>query len=282
MVIYGVLAGVASIRDKDHAITGWLLPLLTALTVLFMMSSGRVVNGHEVFEHTATVHHPLASTVAAIPRFIWEMLGRTNAIQSVYIGFVTRAVFFLGVYFSVSCTNLRTTTHLQLLRLAMVIALIGSSFVMLSASYYQFGTACCERHETIRECYIALALGSLACCLAGFYPFKSEMLASACLLLAVLVPLWNTAPKISADYFRYGQFGSARSQTWNSGQRPGPSMVVTQVMPGRIVGGYTVPAKVYKVDDRNSALYPNWLLSFFGKQSGVFTKPLTSPEVQKK
>ncbi|MFM0145461.1 hypothetical protein [Paraburkholderia sp. RL18-085-BIA-A] len=153
-----------------------------------------------------------------------------------------------------------------------------TSFMTLGAAFYQFGVACCERHDTMRQCFIFIGLASSGAALGACAQGKTEHGGLRTryvffLLFAVLIPTVIAVPDIASDYGNYRRIQDAKIANWNAGMAPGSSMVYVQRPLGKIVGGFSVPDGTYTKATEGPAL-AKWIAHFFKKDQVTFvTEP---------
>jgi len=261
-------------------------PLLVALVILYFQFTGRVEQSskpysRELFGPSLISHHPLAVIATLRDTLFFQLFKGDSSLSdnlSLMSGIATKLLFFVGIYLAISSRDAEPNTDhsKQVMRLVLVIASLLTAALTLAAAFYNFGTNCCERHDTMRQVYVFVALGSFASYLAAYRPAKASVLAAPVLFLALLVPLWSDTPKLIHDYRDYSNFLLARRLTWQSGRLPGPTMQITQTNPGEIVGGFLLPPQIYYFRTRNNLA--NGMLGFYGKESASAGPPIDAPK----
>lgn len=279
-VIYiGTLFGSRSlVRGRPSLL--FAIPLLLSVTVLFLQYTGRVEHGNEVFGDPAVAYHPVQTLLAAGKQVLFELLkgGNRHHYPALLTGVTTKALFFAGVYMAMSARNKdNVDARSQRMRLALTIAAVITAALIMAASLYNFGAVCCERHDTMRQGYVLVALGSLATWLAVRRPSRHSRFAGPLLLVALLIPLGSATPKLIANYRQYAAARQASATTWRSGQSAGPNMQVTQTLPGPITGGLLIKPGSYR-RDRQAHDDIHWMLTFFNKKSAVVAAPVETPK----
>lgn len=283
VVFCAISIGVALVRSRQHNFTlgkiAWIaVPLAASLGVLVLLYSGRVTTAAEVFGDKAIAHHFFPALRSALHRFIQETVssdGNGLTTENVAVGAATKVLFlfaFFGITRYILSANgmSRNTFWLAVLSLSCFL----TAFMTLGAAFYQFGVACCERHDTMRQCFIFIGLASAGAALAAAK--KSDTEADRLrtpyvflLLVAVLVPAVLAAPDIASDYGNYRRILDARVVNWNAGMAAGDSMVYVQVPAGKIVGGASVPDGTYTSAGDNPGL-AKWIIHFFKKDKVTF------------
>ncbi len=275
--IYAPLIMATSRRGNRRPAQALGVPLLLALTVLIAEYGGRVSTGIEVLGDPALAHHPLMvmrALVANLPYALIKGDDSGGASWALVTGMTSKLLFALGLYFLLSARRGTADTESQRMRLALGVASLATAALTLAASYYNFGVACCERHDTMRQIYVIVALGSAASWLAARWPSPRHGLGAPVLLLALSIPLSSALPKLLYDYRHYDDFLVARISTWQSGHGAGPTMQITQAPSGHIVGGAPLPNGEVA---RTSKGMAGWIVRYFGKQSAIVVPAQHTP-----
>lgn len=248
----------------------WLLPgLIVSATLASLLLRGRV-GTTEMADTAHTAHHAGASLLAALGPFLRD-LGAGNEEAATPTGVLTtlacRALLLAGTRWCLSGQPTQAARRPGAYLPALAAALLLAAFATLAAAYYQFGTSCCQRHETMRQCFIALAFICLGAWSAIRFPRRvPHAAAPASLLLAVLIPFATTLPALAEAYRLYPAAIQARALTWQSGlQTASDSMVLTRGPSGGLIPtGDPVPPGTY-VLDKETPWYSLGIFQFFGK-----------------
>jgi hypothetical protein len=278
VVYVGLLTATRSAGSRRQ---GALLmaPLLLSLFLLYLQFSGRVSQASEVIGDPAVAHHPLASMIATAKRLPFELL-KGDTLRHKYTGLAEglsiKVLFFVGLYLAMSAQPGSLSKRMQKMRWILAIALLATAALTMAAALFNFGTLCCERHDTLRQNYVLIALGSLATLLAARWPSRHYRFAGPTLLLALVIPLLAVSPRLVAEYRDYGAIVQARDATWRSGRATGPDMTVTQTSPNLTGSLYIEPGIYHRTADTKTDARPQWMLIFFDKQSAEFTPPVNA------
>ncbi len=256
------------------------MPALLSLFLLYLQFVGRVSQGSEVIGDAAIAHHLLASMIATVEKIPFELL-KGDTLRHKYTGLaeglLIKSLFFVGLYFAMSARPHSPSKRLQRMRLVLAIALIGTAFVTIMAAFYNFGELCCERHDTLRQNYLLIALASIATWLAAYRPSRHYKFAMPVLSLALLIPMLVVSPRLMAEYRDYATIVNARNFTWQSGRAVGPDMKIIQTTPNLTGNLYITPGIYQRSADPKTDARPQWMLIFFDKQSAEFTSPVNAP-----
>ncbi|HEY4147034.1 hypothetical protein [Pinirhizobacter sp.] len=277
----GWLPGATSYRRAR--IIALLPPTLMAAWVLRQLVVVRAGQDAEVFGNAAIAHHAFVAFKAMVPQAgrEWLTLDPSRATdKQLTLGLIVKALFALGVY------GLATHRHdavAQRMRLSLALSALALVPATIFTAYYQFGSLCCERHATFRQCMVYVGIAAAASWLANWKhrqkgvaendqrismpAGKQAWFALASLLVAVLVAASSSVPRIRHDYLAYDRIAAARQATWDSGVANGRSGVFTRVVSGRIVGNDPkLPQGAVRVGDDKNA---DAILAYFGKDSLV-------------
>jgi hypothetical protein len=248
--------------------------LLLSLVVLYLQFAGRVANATEVFGDPSLAHHPW-NTLRYVGKHLLFVLLRsdnTHHPMALLAGLGTKLLFLVGIYDAISVRGQRATSpRAQRMRLVLVTAALATAVLITAASVYNFGSLCCERHDTMRQGYVLIALGSLATYLAVRSPSRRAGRAGRVLLLALLIPLASALPRLATEYRHYADTRRADAITWQSGRAAGPAMRVDLGAPAPITGGLNAKPGTY--DRRSASGELKRVLRFFDKRTVTVTAP---------
>jgi hypothetical protein len=220
-----------------------------------------------------------------MPRSIAEVVvmdGRRSGMRNMLLGAVTK----LGFLAAMVCLarKRRTRASISASRLAFVAACLAVVPLTIIAAYYQFGSECCERHYSLRQCMVFLGLGAAAPLVAALMDARLKGRAvdtsraaswsMRCLLLALVVAASQSSGRLKHDLRRVATIREAQTATWVSGQSDSASMTVVQFRPGEVVGGNGVhPPGAYPLDGPPPEELSS-MLTYFSKRSVIVGKSL--------
>jgi hypothetical protein len=256
-------------RFRSSELACWSAPFAMSLFSIYHVFLARV-GVIEFLPDAPYLHLPFTSLLFAVPQFIGEFAGfsaQQISAPDVLIGLLVKALFFVGFRWCWQKANPMGTPVCGLLVFAL--ALLGGAYEMIAAAYYQFGFLCCERHDTLRQCWFILALASLAVWSARF-SVRSQLdwLAPIPIVLAALVPFAARLPDLVHDYRLYPRAISARLETWQSGLAMGVSTMTFHPPPNGkiiIIPGMDLPPGQY-ILATNLPWYIRGIMLFFHKQ----------------
>ena len=183
--------------------------------------------------NAARYHHPMASVLAAAQRLLPELLsfdGRHFDGRALLVGTLVKLAFFIGIqgcWMSTDPALRDARARLPVLALSLPL----TCFAILTASYYEFGTDCCDRHAFIRQAFWFMTIAALAIWTApAAAPDRGwrSVVTPVALLFAVGLMLAPRVPDLWRDYAAYREPMIARALTWQSGRSPGPTMTLFQ------------------------------------------------------
>lgn len=269
---------VPRIRKEWRKAVWLVLPFLVSAGVLALVFHGRVSNGNEVMGDAAIVHHARPALHAAIREFAkaiavsdWNSRSRLQIALAI-LGKALVFVAFVGL--STRLSRERAHAGAMCWLTILCAACAATTFLTIAAAFYQFGMLCCERHDTLRQCLIYIAIISAACAL-GLRPRPAQQARSAALSLALLsiavaINLLSSVDALRSDYARYDALRDFKIANWNRGTAPTSSMLFEQTMPGRIVGGVTVDQKTYTLGTPENGWWIDGVMQFFHKTKVTF------------
>jgi hypothetical protein len=254
----------------------WLLPGAIAALLLVTFGHHRAGTHEAVAMAVPTVHDLPASLSAGAREFGSELIGDPMKPDWAWLGAALKLLLFLGFRPRLAGTanGPRATSLIQ------SAALLGAGLFSVVFAYWQFGAACCERHETMRQCCIVLALFAAACALpvqaspgSARDWLRSEPLHAALLAFPLLVLTALRVPELRHVPTLIYPTVAARDATWRSGlacctsamefRNPpyAPLMTAYALRPGRYER--LPPGTPGDVSARDASA----ILLFFGKSS---------------
>lgn len=260
-----VIVGLARSRSLSPI---WPLipPVLIAFVVCVITLGHRMAPMHEVMQGGYRLAgHWFGSIAASVPTFAREFISIDGVPLS--IACFIKILLFLGFARS------NSAAAPDIVRAPLWgMALLFGAFLSVVLAYHQFGTLCCQRHASLRQGMILLAIVDFAGLLRLPRSWMRPVILAAVLaglLVARSKPLlndWRALPTVIA----------ARTRTWQSGRQSGDAMVLYVAPAGLITGGNTIPAGNY--ERRGDAMWGGapwyaWgVMARFGKHS-VAIKP---------
>jgi len=153
---------------------------------------------------------------------------------------------------------------------ALSTALLFASLLTIAAAEIQFHAICCQRHETLRRCWILMGLSGIAIVSVGplwvkRFRQRSISTPASILLCAGVVVAWHPTPVLGA-YRIYGALHRALDQNFQSGFNPASGEMTFLLLPS---GDLTYQEQIAPGSyTRNSGnpVYVQSILRFFDKQ----------------
>jgi hypothetical protein len=240
------------------------LPALGAVLVAVVLLSHRM-QANEVMDATSGLAgNWSASLRAAVPAFAHEALG--------IAGMPLLAGLAIKLLLLVSLPSAHAGSRRDNRLGAMwTLALLLGAFASVAAAYHQFGTLCCERHATLRQGMILLALLTLAGLLGSALVMQRAVLLAVLLLTLLVV----RAGPLYSDWQLRDQVFAARQRTWDSGAGPGDAMTLFLAPAGRILNEDALPPGQYHrtsdVPVEGAPWYAWGIMALFGKHTLTIT-----------
>jgi len=259
----------ASDQSKETAAIHFLLPVLAALPVLWMITHNNrpadgIMNGGDI----ELYHHLFASLRAAALRFVYESLafdGESFDIRNIEKGVVIKILFFAGLHGCWATSDPASRRDRRWLPV-LGLALIVTSFGMLAGGYVEFGKPCCDQHALVRQDLGFIAIAAFAIWMPPIMPsalHQYRVMAPVVLMIALAYAMKPRIGDLVIAYHYYFEPGIARERTWASGSSPGPGMTLYQPAPGYLFKVY-IPDGFYRATEGGWA---NNILIFFGKET---------------
>jgi hypothetical protein len=252
----------------------WIAPgLLLGGGLMLLLLRGRV-GTIEIASTGPYVHHAGASLLGACRIFALEVLGLGDppwADAGLAEGLGVKALVFLAAWLMWPPTP-RTAAGALLPALAA--ALILAAFATVATALYQFGLLCCERHETMRACFVLLAAAIAGVWCAQHIPVRDAgALATLPMLLAVGAMLALRAPALVEAYRLIQAAEEARAQTWRSGQQSVTDSMTMVLMPsGKLIPTGDAETPGTYVLDADTTWYVRGVLQYFRKTRLTVTR----------
>lgn len=232
VVIYGGLAGLVALWQRQRrALVALSLPFACAVCVCVAVLLGRMQPMNEVMDPASGLAgHWYASLRAAIPTFAAEAAGVPGL--PLAVGLVCKLLLVL-------CLPMREPGPGADMgkTVTWAAALVLSAFASVVLAYHQFGALCCERHATLRQGMLLLALASCAGLLGGQW----RVVRHIGLAVVIVALLGLRAPALHADWRTLPVVIQARQRSWDSGRGAGDAMTLWTAPPGQITNGDAIP-----------------------------------------
>jgi len=264
LVILRVVAGGAriSLLDVVCVLPGLGVALVDAFVVMRSRGQAMEVLGAS----SSTFHHAGASLLAAAPAFFVDAVaGEMGApVWPSAVGhMVSYGLVVLGARWCLAPgpRAMLRRSFLPVLAGALVIA----GFASEAAAFYQFGEVCCERHETMRQCFLLLAFAAAGAWWGVVSPPETRFLGGAGLLMAAVVLMGvPRAAEVLPEYRLIPRVLTARALTWRSGLGAG-EMVFVNEPDGRLILGAGLPVGFYRLD-ADTGWAQRGVMEFFEKR----------------
>jgi hypothetical protein len=214
-------------------------PALAAMAVCLIVLRQRMQPMHEVIDPASGfAGHWGASLGAALPDFLRAAGGIPGL--PLAAGIAVKLLLLVCLPPADPAAGRRPA----LLMAVWAAALLAGAFASVVLAYHQFGTLCCERHATLRQGMVLLALVALSGLLGGIW-----LVARRVALAGVVVGLLGLrAGPLSTAWGGLGDTQAARRLTWESGRAPGEAMTLFLAPADTIANADALPPGNYRRD----------------------------------
>ena len=236
-------------------------PLLVTGFVFWTLAHHRLVSPEAVV-HAPPLRH-LMQSLQPVPRVL---------LDDFRPAWPSRLLFLLGVRWCWS--RAVPSPHAPQALAIFAAALMLGACATIGAGLFQFGVLCCQRHDTLRQDWVILALAALAVASTRWpaRPALSRLgppaLATACLL--------GLAPRLGAirDDFRLMHAISASNRAnWRAGRDQSSQTMIFRLPPtAAVAGDQDIPAGHF-TEPAADAWYAHGMMHFFGKHSIAIERP---------
>ncbi len=236
-------------------------PLLIAGFVFWTLARHRLVSPEAVV-HAPMLRH-LMQSLRPVPRVL---------LDDIRPAWPARLLFLLGVRWCWSGMALPTRAT-QALAVFAAALMLGAS-ATIAAGLFQFGVLCCQRHDTLRQGWVILAIAALAVASTRWAPrpvlsrLGPPALAAACLL--------GFAPRLGAiagDFRLMHAIAVSNRANWREGRDPAIRAMIFRLPPSAAVAGdQDIPTGRF-TEPAADAWFAHGIMHFFGKRSIVIERP---------
>ena len=258
-----------------------ILPLLSAIGVLAIMYSNRFGDRNEIFGDPAVAQHIVPSLLAAIRSLPIELAGIRSAAsryEQLIWGPVPKFLLFVGVALTF-LGMARTLSPRQVLALILLAcAVLGAALLSSFASFYQFGTNCCARHQSMRESFGALVIFIAAIVLVGLPTLTPNsrsrimmVLGLGCVGVSALLAGLPNWPRTLHSIARFEQVRETMASNWLSGRSASGDM--TYIQRGDSYSGDPT-SRLGEIHRADADLWTGRMMDYFGKQRVIMVPPI--------
>ena len=252
--------------EPRHALA-WLLPVLIALPLVIAVVHGPRVSGPRDGWTLGHAHYHLLGValrdgIAGLPG---ELAGDGSAARLLLLLAVAG-----GAYLLLGGPQTRAPAATRLLALGA--SLLGGIVLSRIAADYVFGIACCERHETMRQCFVLLLALVAGACAASLRPAPVRLAPVGALLVgaALLAGAVPRVPAVRHDLALVAEVRRVTRANWTSGLATDtPVMTLRDTPQGDVVHtGLPITPGRYDAGPAQQ-WFITGVLDFFGKRAAI-------------
>ena len=247
----------------------WGVVVVASLFPIVITALHRRTINEVMLPGSPTVGSLWRSLIAALPDQLHELVTARLGAGWWVIPAALAVKLLLFSSFRAFAADRSVDTNAKVRSVLLGLALTVSGFASIVLSYDKFGIVCCERHETLRATLTVLAIYSFA---QAWPTRQSRPWQAGLLALPLLAVFCWRAPDLIYDHSLIGPTLSNRIALWQSGERPGPTMIWTNAPTPRIADGdWRLPLGSYTLMSGAGQGELDWrvrsILEFFGKQN---------------
>jgi hypothetical protein len=251
----------------------WWIPgcFAAAILVFVRFNRGSKPEG-VIFRNSLTFGHPLASLREGSRQLVGDFLAlHVHTIPPAGVHLAPVSLILLAVGVALCCTSAQakpTASPRHLISLS--IAFVAASYFTIVAADWHLGMLCCERHETLRQCWIAMSVAGIGLSVVTrigrtrLPRWTQFNFVSVLPLLLAFGGIWQHGA-LWTQYQNYSAIRKEKVANALSGYETGRSSMTMHLPP---VGGFLSfqepPIGDYKRD--GSISFPNEILLYYQKQ----------------
>lgn len=191
--------------------------LLISIGVVLGLIFGRLGNKHETHTDPEASHNILTSIFATLPEFLTQLISNgtiENKIEATPI----LIKLCLGVFvFYLTPGSISNISKKPILA-SFGLACIATIWFTIFAAFYQFGTLCCERHDSVRYYLSLLFISTFAIfaahCIKNINPKLTHTLPLLACLILTLYATTASSTKLLPEYRDYALTRKINADNW--------------------------------------------------------------------
>lgn len=236
------IVGLLIKGETRSGIIALILPTMAALAVCLIVQIHRVQVDREIMDagsHLAG--HWIPSAIAAVPSFGRELLGIQG--MPLWLAALVKLclILSLGGLFGESRNQ-------RLPALLWATALLLGAFIAIVLAFHQFGNLCCERHATLRQGMIFLAIAVFSTVLGH----QAWNVRRWLLPIAVIILMAFRVDPLLHDWSIRHQIMVMRQESWHSGLSHESTMHMMVGPETRLLSSDALPPGTYHRQSRNA------------------------------
>ena len=267
VLFYVIPVGVVFFRRRlMYRLRPLILPALGAAVVCLVVLHGRMQSYEVMDAESGLAGSWPASLLAAVPTFARKAADVRGT------PLLAGAAIKLLLLVCLAPGEQQADQEQRRLSVLWAVALLLGVFASVVLAYHQFGTLCCERHATMRQGMLILALATASGLCSSALLLQRQIVLAA--LLVVLLAI--RAVPLYADWHMMSDILAARQRTWQSARNHGDTMTLFVVPASQILNSEALPAGRFSRFSDSVAdipFYASAIMNRFGKQA-VIIAPL--------
>ncbi|MCB8880670.1 hypothetical protein ACELLULO517_10545 [Acidisoma cellulosilytica] len=239
-----------------------ILPALGAVSVCLIVLTHRVQADHEIMDPSSGLAgHWAPSVIAAFPGFFSQIYSIAGI--PALIALAVKLALLVSLPPVVRPNRAQSDDTWE--GLIWVFALVFGAFVSIALAYHQFGTLCCERHDTLRADMVFLAIAAASCLFGAAFWLPRKIV----LIIAIVVLMAFRAGPLVSDWHARSDIIAVRHANWRSGLGQGSTMTLQVGSPGQIIASDALPTGQFQsrsnVSPGSIPWYAWGIMTRFGK-----------------
>jgi len=279
-LIYFLTEQLSKKNNQQRQLYKWgILPIISLIIVYSLILHGRYESKTELFGDINVAHHIIPSIISSIYDFPKELFLSPNQsdLASSLKSVSSKLLLIISLFFLFrEINNSSKIKNNKKLTISFSLSCFITSFFIIFASYYQFGTICCERHYSFRTFLNYMGIISFTYYLSTIkhsqtLDKENKLTLYAVVLFIATITSGNyIIDKAAYTINTYHLYKFWQEKNWSNGYSPqrDSSLCILPIHPITggisIYGNYTFNEKINNASNSEN-WFPNSILFFFKK-----------------